>query len=261
MHLELFLKGLLAGVCVAVPVGPIGIICIQRTLAKGREHGLVSGLGAATADAIWAFIAASGMIFIHSFLNHNQKGLRILGALFLCFLGVRTFLAHPHPSGRPLNGIGLLRAFTSVFFLALTSPATFVPMVMLFVSLRVTQLEGNMLHAAMLMSGVFLGSISWWLVLAVMMGWIHAKSDVNVLRWVNHIGGVILFAFGLWIFCRVLLPGDSPAITTGIPKSPPARENLKKTGPGAPATTATQGHFTPLPVLPPAPSTPQPSHQ
>lgn len=252
MDLELFLKGLLAGVCVAVPVGPTGIVCIQRTLAKGREHGLVSGLGAATADAIWAFIAASGMIFIHSFLDNHQKSLQILGALFLCFLGVRTFFAHPHPSGRPLNGFGLLRAFTSVFFLALASPATFVPMFMLFVSLRVTQLEGNIVHAAMLMSGVFLGSISWWLVLAVMMGWIHAKSDVNVLRWVNHIGGVILFAFGLWIICRVILPIDPPPLAPGVPKAPATHGTLKKTSDNDRATTGARPQSTPPSTLPPA---------
>lgn len=203
MDVILFWKGLLAGLAVAAPVGPIGILCIQRALSKGREHGLVSGLGAATADALAGFVAASGLLFIETFLHNNQDWLQVAGGILLCVLGFRTFLSRPHPSSRPIDGLSFMRDFTSVFLLALTSPATILPMIMLLVGLKIN-LRGDMVHAALLMVGVFLGSISWWVVLSLVMGWLRAKSDMIILKWVNRIGGALLTGFGMLIFLRVL---------------------------------------------------------
>ena len=204
MEVILFWKGLLAGLAVAAPVGPIGILCIQRSMAKGREYGLVSGIGAASADALCGFVAASGLLFIQEFLVKNQGWLQIAGGIFLLILGFRTFFSHPHPSGRPIDGIGLLRAFSSVFFLALTSPATILPMIMIFVGLKVTQINGNLFHSAMLVGGVFLGSVSWWVILALFTGWLRSKSDLGVLRLINRIGGAILAGFGVLIFLNLI---------------------------------------------------------
>ena len=203
MDLDIFWKGLFAGMAVAAPVGPIGILCIQRSLAKGREYGLVSGLGAASADALYGFIAASGLIFIQSFMREHQNWFQSVSALFLLILGFRTFFSHPPPQERPIHGLGLLRAFTSSFFLAL-SPVTFLSITMVFVGFRVSQLDGNFLHSGLLVGGVFLGSASWWLILAGGMGWLRAKSDHNVLVWVNRIGGVILASFGILILIKML---------------------------------------------------------
>ncbi len=85
MNISFFLQGLIIGFSIAAPVGPIGILCIRRTLANGKAYGLISGLGAATADAIYGSIAGFGLIFISSILIRQQEWLRLIGGLFLCF--------------------------------------------------------------------------------------------------------------------------------------------------------------------------------
>jgi threonine/homoserine/homoserine lactone efflux protein len=204
MELILFLKGLLAGLAVAAPVGPIGTLCIQRTLSKGKEYGLFSFLGAATADALYGFAVISGLVYIQAFLVNHQTWLELLGGLFLFILGFRTFFSHPHVKGHPVNGIGLLRAYTSSFFLAIISPSTLIWMIVVLLTLRVAQTDGDVIHSACLMSGIFLGSASWWLVLAGSMGLLGVKRDRNVLLWIYRVGGVMLVGFGFWIFLKMI---------------------------------------------------------
>lgn len=116
MNLFYFLKGLVIGFSVAAPVGPIGILCINRTLSKGRLHGFVSGLGAATADALYGCIAAFGLTFITTFLLTQKIWLQLIGGLFLCYLGVQTFRSQPAEHAAAAKGGGLLRSYTSVLF-------------------------------------------------------------------------------------------------------------------------------------------------
>lgn len=204
MDVMLFLKGLLAGLAVAAPVGPIGTLCIQRTLSKGKEYGLFSFLGAATADALYGFAVVTVLFYIKSFIDLHLTLLELLGALFLFILGVRTFYSHPHPKGHPVNGIGLLRAATSSFFLAIISPSTLIWMIFVLSSLRVGQADGDISQITFLSSGIFLGSASWWLVLVGSMTLLGVKRDRNVLLWINRIGGVMLLGFGCWIFIKMI---------------------------------------------------------
>ena len=95
MEIGLLLRGIIIGFSIAAPVGPIGILCIRRTLTGGRTHGMVSGLGAATADAIYGSIAGLGLTAVSGFLVSQQVELRIVGGVFLCYLGVKTLLAEP----------------------------------------------------------------------------------------------------------------------------------------------------------------------
>lgn len=199
-----FLKGLLTGFAVATPVGPIGILCIQRTLAKGREYGLVSGLGAATADAFWGFVAAFGLLFLEGFLTRHEEWLQLAGGLFLFILGVRTFLSRPHACTRPVCGMSLLRAFFSGFLITITSPVTLGSILLVYVALKVVSVSGNLTNALLLMSGVFLGSTIWWLIISIGMGHLRKRSDRRVLVWVNRVGGVALATFGFLIFMKLI---------------------------------------------------------
>ena len=99
MEFNFFLRGMIIGFSIAAPVGPIGILCIRRTLAEGPTSGLVSGLGAATADAIYGFIAGFGLTVISNLLIRQQIWLRLLGGGFLCYLGMKTFFTGPLESG------------------------------------------------------------------------------------------------------------------------------------------------------------------
>src|SRR5436305_14735966 len=113
MDAGFFFRGLLIGLSIAAPVGPIGLLCIQRTLARGRLVGLASGLGAATADAVYGGIAGLGLTFISGFLVSQQGWLRFFGGLFLCYLGLRIFLAPPAAEAATAGGRGLAGAYAS----------------------------------------------------------------------------------------------------------------------------------------------------
>jgi threonine/homoserine/homoserine lactone efflux protein len=197
MELGLLLKGLLIGFSIAAPVGPIGVLCIRRTLAHGRAAGLASGLGAASADAVYGCIAAFGLTFISGLLISQQSWLKLLGGAFLCYLGIRTLLAQPAERAAAAGGLGLAGAYTSTFFLTLTNPTTVLSFVAVFAGLGLASMGGDYAAAAMLVLGVFAGSALWWLLLSGGVGLFRARFDTRVMRWVNRISGAVITAFGL----------------------------------------------------------------
>ena len=198
MDIGLLLTGLVIGFSIAVPVGPIGVLCIRRTLAEGRSSGLVSGLGAATADAIYACIAGFGLTFVSTFLVSQQLWFRVFGGLFLCYLGIRTFASKPAENAAPGTGNGLAAAYASTFFLTLTNPMTIISFAAVFAGLGIASEGGNYVSAAVLVLGVFVGSALWWLILAGGVGLFRASFDAQGLRWVNRIAGAIIIGFGLF---------------------------------------------------------------
>jgi threonine/homoserine/homoserine lactone efflux protein len=198
MDISFFLRGLIIGFSIAAPVGPIGVLCIRRTLAKGRVSGLVSGLGAATADAIYGSVAGFGLTFISNFLVSQQVWLRIIGGGFLCFLGVRTFLSKPTEYAASAKGNGLLGSYASTFFLTITNPVTILSFAAIFAGLGVGGASGNYVSAAVLVLGVFVGSALWWFILSNGVSVFRAKFNPHSLRWVNRISGVIIIVFGLF---------------------------------------------------------------
>ncbi len=195
--MELLLTGLLIGFSIAAPVGPIGVLCIRRTLADGRTHGLVSGLGAATADAIYGAIAGFGLTLISSALVSQQMWLRLIGGAFLIYLGVQTFRARPAENPAKAEGSGLLGAYTSTFFLTLTNPMTILSFVAIFAGVGLANATGDYLAASVLVAGVFLGSAMWWLTLSGGVSLFRNKFNPRALVWVNRISGTIVTGFGL----------------------------------------------------------------
>lgn len=197
MDASLLLKGLLIGFSIAAPVGPIGALCIRRTLAHGRAAGLVSGLGAATADAVYGCIAGFGLTFISTLLISQQLWLKLIGGAFLCYLGVRTLLAHPAAQAASANGTGLLGAYASTFLLTLTNPTTILSFVAVFAGLGLASAAGSYGTAGLLVLGVFIGSALWWLLLSGGVGLLRARINAMALVWVNRVSGIIILAFGV----------------------------------------------------------------
>ncbi|MBI5651574.1 MAG: LysE family transporter [Chloroflexi bacterium] len=195
--MELFFQGLLLGFSVAAPVGPIGVLCIRRTLAEGRATGFVSGLGAATADAFYGVIAGFGLTFISSALIEQQVMLKLVGGAFLCYLGVRTFLARPAEHAAEIASTGLVGAYGSILFLTLTNPLTILAFVAMFAGLGIVNTRGDYLAATMLVAGVFIGSAMWWLLLSGGVGLLRARFNPRALLWVNRMSGIIIASFGL----------------------------------------------------------------
>jgi threonine/homoserine/homoserine lactone efflux protein len=197
LDVTFLLRGLVVGFSIAAPVGPIGVLCIRRTLAYGRVSGLVSGLGAASADALYGAVAGFGLTAISGFLIDQQALLRLAGGLFLCYLGLRTLLAPPAQHAASTSGRGFWEAFASTFFLTLTNPVTVLAFGAIFAGLGLAEAGGDYGSAGTLVAGVFLGSASWWLILSAGVSLLRGRFNDLWLRWVNTVSGLIVLGFGL----------------------------------------------------------------
>jgi threonine/homoserine/homoserine lactone efflux protein len=204
MDISILLKGLMIGFSIAATVGPIGVLCIRRTLVEGRLSGLVSGLGAATADAIYGAIAGFGLTLISNFLVDQQTWLRLIGGLFLIYLGFKTFYKKPKDLVLTNQKVKLIDAYGSTLFLTLTNPMTIISFVAIFAGLGLVSESGNYLSASLLVLGVFIGSALWWLILSYGVGILREKFNLAGLKWVNRISGVIIASFGFYVFLSVL---------------------------------------------------------
>jgi len=198
MNLEMFIKGFIIGISIAAPVGPIGILCIQRTLAGGKVHGLITGLGAATADAVYGSVAAFGLTFISNFLVQQQNWFRLLGGFFLCYLGVRAILSTSDKGhDRSANRYSHVATYGTTFFLTLTNPMTILSFAAIFAGLGIMRADAHYAAASLLVLGVFCGSGIWWLILSSSTGLFREKLLKGNLTWVNRISGIIILTFGL----------------------------------------------------------------
>jgi threonine/homoserine/homoserine lactone efflux protein len=203
MDFALFVQGLVIGFSIAAPVGPIGILCIRRTLSFGQLSGLFSGLGAATADALYGSIVGFGLTFVAGFLLEQQSLLQLLGGLFLCYLGVKAFRTRTQPLTQAVDHAGHARSFFSTFFLTLTNPATILSFAAIFSGLGVISRQGDIGYAILLVGGVFIGSSLWWLTLSTGVNIIRSRlTDIGLL-WINRVSGLMIGGFGFLILLNL----------------------------------------------------------
>lgn len=203
--MPIFLRGLIVGISIAAPVGPIGVLCIRRTLAEGRLSGLISGLGAATADAIYGIIAGFGLTFISGFLVAQQNWLSLFGGVFLCYLGIRTFLSSPSEEAAQTEGNGLLRNYLSIFFLTLTNPMTILSFAAIFAGLGLAHNRGDYGSATILVLGVFTGSALWWLILSFGVSLFRERVTPQWMVWINRSSGLVVFIFGVMALISIAI--------------------------------------------------------
>jgi len=206
LDFNLFVKGLVIGFSIAAPVGPIGVLCIRRTLAEGRISGFVSGMGAATADALYGCVAGFGVTYISNFLMGQQFAFRLIGALFLGYLGARIFFSKPAEAPSKAEGKGLAGAYASTLFLTLTNPVTILAFAAIFAGLGLGNSGGDYTAGMLLVLGVFLGSAAWWLFLSTGVGLFRTWFNGPRLRWVNRLSGVIIGGFGFLASLSLLQP-------------------------------------------------------
>ena len=204
--LSLFLRGFLIGLSIAAPVGPIGILCIRRTLAEGKLTGFLSGMGAASADMVYGAIAAFGLTIISSSLVDNSFWLRVVGGCFLLYLGVKTFLEKPADHAAQANRGGYFGAYISTFFLTITNPMTILSFTAIFAG---TMFLGNPGSPIVLVAGVFAGSAAWWLALSLGVGLIRNRLNQNFMMWINRVSGLIIIAFGVAALVSIFLNGGA----------------------------------------------------
>jgi len=191
------LKGLILGVVIAAPLGPIGILCTRRMLMHGRRAGFFSGMGAAAADSLYGFIAAFGITFISDFIIGHQFWLRLVGGTLLLVLGARTIAAEPQEkSALPKSAKRFVGMFTSTFFLTLTNPMTIITMAAVFAGFGLAGARGSISSAGSLIVGVFLGSVIWWLFIISVVSIFKRSFAHHELQWVNRIAGLIIAGSG-----------------------------------------------------------------
>ena len=200
--LWIWMKGVLMGLAIAAPVGPIALLCIRRSLAQGRWIGLLTGLGAASADGLYGAIAAFGLSALSDLLVQNTHYLQTFGGLFLVYLGLTTFLAKPTAASNDLTAdqpSSLVGAYASTLALTLTNPATILSFIAIFAGLGITQT--NYLRSVTLVFGVFTGSAVWWLVLVS--GVIYLRNRFTSERlarfnqWSTKVFGALIIGFGV----------------------------------------------------------------
>lgn len=202
--LGFLIQGFLIGLSIAAPVGPIGILCINRTLSNGLWVGLCSGLGAAVADAVYGCIAGFGLASVSSFLMTYENPIRLAGGLFLAYLGIRTMIAKTNSATETHSVSTLWQNFASTFFLTLANPATILSFIAIYASLGVVEAGVQYLEAFTIILGVFLGSLCWWCILSTSIHIIHHKLSNTALGWINRLSAFILISFGLFALATLI---------------------------------------------------------
>jgi len=196
--MSLFVKGMIVGFCLAAPVGPIAAICVQRTIAKRWISGVVSGLGAAAADAVYGAVAAFGATMVSEFLITEHEWLQRVGGVILLVLGLRLLLMRPiEREASTSNGRGLTGDFLSTFVLTLTNPMTFVAFAAIFATMGIGAVRGRPMLTIELVGGVFAGSGAWWIILCAGAWALRRHFDFKRLVLVNRATGVFVIAVGL----------------------------------------------------------------
>ncbi len=188
-------KGVIIGVAVSAPMGPIGVLCVQKTVNKGRRVGFMSGLGAASADSVYAIIAAFGLGFLQKFFTDNQLILQVVGIIVLLFLGVKIFVTNPVRQFRRQarkKYSGIFEDFISVFFLTLSNPLTIVFFGASIAALGIFEHEHTVITQFIIVMGVFLGAALWWFSLTSIVNLFRHKFRLKQLWWMNKISGGII---------------------------------------------------------------------
>lgn len=199
MEIEFLLKGIIVGFLASIPLGPVGVLCIQRTINKGRVSGLFSGMGAATVDSFFALVAALGLTFIINFIEEQQFYIQLFGGGVLIFLGTRIFNTNPIRQIRRhrKKKNKLVEDFFSVLFLTLSNPLAIFLFVAAFAGIGLVTSKDSSIKSSLIIAGVFLGAMLWWTSLTFFVDLFRKKFRLKQLWWINKIAGILIIVFGV----------------------------------------------------------------
>lgn len=211
-----FLKGVGAGFVVAAPVGPVGVMCVRRTLARGPVAGYVTGFGAAVADTIYGIIAAFGITFIADLLLANEFWFRLVGGIVLLVLALKALLSGP-AEARIRRPEGLFGDFLSALIVTGTNPITVVAFGVVFTAIGVVAAGKVLLWAEALVLGVFVGSALWWAMLTGIARTFRGSVGQHGLRWINRTSAAVIGASGFIVLISALAPHSPIARVFNLP--------------------------------------------
>ncbi|HEY5549480.1 MAG TPA: LysE family transporter [Coriobacteriia bacterium] len=192
-----FLRALGIGFLVAAPVGAMALLCIERTLARGRASGYATGAGIATADALYASIAAFGLTALTGALTGAQGWVRLVGGAFLVYLGIRAMLSRPGRCAEDVGAVPLLGVYGSALGLTLANPQTILSFVGIFAGAGLVVSGGGWATPAVIVAGVFAGSLGWWVLLVTVTGALRERVGERVLLWVTRVSGAAIAVLGV----------------------------------------------------------------
>ena len=221
MVLEYLVKGVIIGFAASVPLGPIGVLCIQKTINKGRLSGFVSGLGAAMSDTFYAIIAGFGLTFVTNFIIDKQLYLKIIAAAILFYLGLKIFNTDPIKQFREQakkKGRGLFGDFISIFLLTVSNPLAVFFFGGAFAAFGFVSEDSGFTAILLLTIGVFIGATFWWTTLTTIINIFRKRFKLKSLWWLNKIAGVLIILFGVLAIISIFFLSESYVNDTMISK-------------------------------------------
>ena len=206
MDPSIFIQGMIIGLTLAVPVGPIALMCIQRAVTDGRLHGIVSGIGVATADSFYAGVTFFGLTALSGLIIAHQVSLRLAAAVVLVLVGIRIFLTIPAPLTVKTEHETYLKDYLSMVAIAIANPLTLIFFVAILPGFGVVFYENSVLSASEFVGGVFFGSTLWWIILCGSIGSVRSRISAEHLKLINRISGVMIVCFGVGMLVLLALP-------------------------------------------------------
>jgi len=204
MNFSLLWEGFIIGIAVSVPLGPLGMLCIKRTVNKNWKSGFISGLGIATSDVFYAIIAGFSLTMIIDFVRSYEIYFKILGASMVVLLGLYIFFSNPAKDIQKFKrkGNSYLQDFLTAFLLTISNPLPVFIFIAIFTSYSLVLLMSQPFEALLLIGGIFMGGATWWFILTGLANLFKHKLTIDTLWWANKIIGlgVILIAVGLFIY-------------------------------------------------------------
>ncbi|MCF6366416.1 MAG: LysE family translocator [Bacteroidales bacterium] len=211
MDITFIIKGVAIGILVSIPVGPVAVLAIQRSLNKGFKSGFITGIGAASADIVYAVIAGFSITFISDFLIENQTYIRIIGGLFLILIGYRIFISNPAKQIRKLRtkGNNYYKDFFTSFLVTVSNPLTILAFGAIFASFNMVDKESGTFSVFILIITVFSGAAFWWIALTAITTIFKNKIRLRNLLWINRITGVLIVLFAVLLIISAFIPETS----------------------------------------------------
>lgn len=207
--------GIIAGLMASIPLGPIGVLCIQRTLSSSHRAGFVSGMGAATADTIFATLAIFALVWVDGFIDRYQIWVEAIGGMLIVVFGLTIYLKKVRRPGTVSSKGNDLSNFGTVLFLTLPNPAYFLVFVTIFAAMGVGGVEATTIQKWFIILGVFIGASAWWFLLTWVVNKFRRKFTLHSLWWMNKISGGVIMLLGAYAVCMVIYKLVEALVATG----------------------------------------------
>lgn len=195
--------GLIKGFLAASIIGPISVLIIHRTLRNGPFIGWVSGLGVALADGMFGLVGGLGIVVLADFLGSNKTSLIVVSALILFILGIKIYnspqIEKSTNVNQSINSKGYAASFTSIFFLTISNPLTVLYFASMYANMGVQENNIGYLNVIIFGAAIFLGSLTWWLILVGVVGWLRERFDLEKIRALNQLTGIVILGYAIWL--------------------------------------------------------------